>query len=326
MSTDVSTEIVRSTLDYLPPSVDPKAVEQALLVGDLSQMTDEVRIAYYIATCRSVGLNPLTKPFQALKGDDGKVTLYPDKGCAEQLRKLHRVSVQVVGREFLDDLYVVTVRASLPDGRQEEAQGAVPMAKAKGTWEQTREGKRYFRTVVDSDGKEVTIPLTVAERAAGIMRAETKAKRRVTLAICGLGLPDWDQEPGQSAHPMALTLQGPATLDAERPLAETIADVYGEGSNPTAAAAFPQAPSVPSTAQDGPVSTATGEILPLPETQSGTRGTGRVEHVRRREPTQPAPEADAPPQGESPPLPQMSTEDLFALEERQARAAAEKGD
>jgi len=210
MRTEVSTEVVRTTLDYLPPSVDPKAVEQALLVGDLSQMTDEVRIAYYIATCRSVGLNPLTKPFQALKGDDGRVTLYPDKGCAEQLRKLHRVSVMVVGREFLDDLYVVTVRASTPDGRQEEAQGVVPMAKAKGSWEQTREGKRYFKTQIDGDGKEVTTPLTVAERAAGMMRAETKAKRRVTLAICGLGLPDWDPEPGQSAHPMALALQTPA--------------------------------------------------------------------------------------------------------------------
>jgi hypothetical protein len=158
------------------------------------------------------------------------------------------------------------------------------------------------------------------------MRAETKAKRRVTLAICGLGLPDWDQEPGQSAHPMALTLQAAPTGEADRPLAETIADLYGEGSNPTAADAFQPTPTVPSTAQDGPVPTATSEILPLPETQSGTRGTGRVEHVRRREPTPPAPEADAPPQGESPPPPQMSTEDLFALEERQAREAAEKGD
>ena len=52
--------------DYLP-AVDPKAVEQALLIGDISQMSDEVRIAYYVATCRSLGLNPLTKPFQALK-------------------------------------------------------------------------------------------------------------------------------------------------------------------------------------------------------------------------------------------------------------------
>jgi hypothetical protein len=167
-----STAVVQTTLDYLPHSIDPKAVEQALLIGDISQMSDEVRIAYYIATCRSVGLNPLTKPFQALKGDDGKISLYPDKGCAEQLRKLHRVSCKVISREFLDDLYIVTVRATTPDGREEESQGVVPIAKTVGSWEQTREGKRYFKTSVDAQGREMTAPLSVAERAAAIMRAE----------------------------------------------------------------------------------------------------------------------------------------------------------
>jgi hypothetical protein len=234
METAVSTDVVTTTLDYLPHSIDPKAVEQALLIGDLSQMSDEVRIAYYIATCRSVGLNPLTKPFQALKGDDGKISLYPDKGCAEQLRKLHRVSVKVVGRELLDDLYIVTVRASMPDGREEEAQGVVPIAKAKGTWEQSKEGRRYFRPAVDADGREVTLPLSVTERATAMMRCETKAKRRVTLAICGLGMPDWEQEPGSAAHPMALTLQPSPAPSAAKPLAETIADAYGEARDPTA--------------------------------------------------------------------------------------------
>ena len=176
--------------DYLP-AVDPKAVEQALLIGDISQMSDEVRIAYYVATCRSLGLNPLTKPFQALKTDDGKVTLYPDKGCAEQLRKLHHVSVRVLERQILDDLYIVTVRATTPDGREEESQGIVPIAKAKGTWEDYEfrgEKKRRFKAAIDQDGHEVMIPLSAAERANAMMRGETKAKRRVTLALCGLGV------------------------------------------------------------------------------------------------------------------------------------------
>jgi hypothetical protein len=230
-----STAVVQTTLDYLPHNIDPKAVEQALLIGDISQMSDEVRIAYYIATCRSVGLNPLTKPFQALKGDDGKISLYPDKGCAEQLRKLHRVSCKVIGREFLDDLYIVTVRATTPDGREEEAQGVVPIAKAVGSWEQTREGKRYFKTSVDAQGREMTAPLSVAERAAALMRAETKAKRRATLAICGLGMADWEQEPGQTSHPMALHLQAPPAPADDASLAATIADL-SDPSDPTAPA------------------------------------------------------------------------------------------
>ena len=201
------TAVPSSTHDYLP-AVDPRAVEQALLIGDISQMSDEVRIAYYVATCRSLGLNPLTKPFQALKTDDGKVVLYPDKGCAEQLRKLHRVSVRVIERQVLDDLYIVTVRATTPDGREEESQGIVPIAKPKGTWEDYEyrgEKKRRFKAVLDQDGHEIMAPLSATERATAMMRCETKAKRRVTLAICGLGLPDTDVE--GTGHPMALDLQ-----------------------------------------------------------------------------------------------------------------------
>ena len=215
--------------DYLP-AVDPKAVEQALLIGDISQMSDEVRIAYYVATCRSLGLNPLTKPFQALKTDDGKVTLYPDKGCAEQLRKLHRVSVRVLERRILDDLYIVTVRATTPDGREEESQGIVPIAKAKGTWEDYEfrgEKKRRFKAAIDQDGHEVMIPLSAAERANAMMRGETKAKRRVTLAICGLGLPDTDIE--GSGHPMALDLRtGSMEHETQNLLLPSLTDTTGQ--------------------------------------------------------------------------------------------------
>ena len=208
---------------YLPP-INPKAVEQALLIGDLSHMSDEVRIAYYVATCRSLGLNPLTKPFQALKNDDGKVTLYPDKGCAEQLRKLHRVSIRVVDRQVLDDLYIVTVRATTPDGREEESQGIVPIAKAKGIWEDYEyhgQPKRRFKPAYDAEGQEITVRLSGTERATALMKAETKAKRRVTLAICGLGLPDAELE--DTGHPMALSLHAEEkTVDAHS------ADLFGD--------------------------------------------------------------------------------------------------
>jgi hypothetical protein len=235
-TTDVSTTVLRPGVDYLPPP-DPKAVEQAMLIGDISQMTDAQRIAYYVATCKSLNLNPLTKPFQALKGDDGKMTLYPDKGCAEQLRKLHRVSIKVIGREFLDDLYIVTVRATTPDGREEESQGVVPIAKPKGTWKEYEykgQQRRRFEPELDSHGHEVLVPLTGAERASALMRGETKAKRRATLAICGLGLPEWDQEPTSPAHPMALGLQAAPVVEAGKDKAIHIADLCGDPLTPPA--------------------------------------------------------------------------------------------
>jgi hypothetical protein len=312
--------------DYLPP-VDPKAVEQAMLIGDLSQMTDEQRIAYYVAVCRSVGLNPLTKPFQALKGDDGKLSLYPDKGCAEQLRKLHRVSTKVLGRDFFEGLYIVTVQASTPDGRTEEAQAVVPLVKPKGRWEEydyRGQQRRRFKAEVDQEGQEVQIPLSPTERATSMMRCETKAKRRVTLAITGLGLPEWDQEPDQTAHPMALSLHTPPPPAPEAPLAETVAALYGEGSDPTApstlpghADAPPPAPSRPSTAQNGPQATVTGEVAPHarpPEARSAPRGP-------RREPAPAASDATTTaPQGETAPPPDLSGPDLFAKEEQEETA------
>ncbi len=67
-----------------------------------------------------------------------------------------------MSREFIDDLYIVKARATMPDGRTDEALGAVPLG---------------------SSVKGET-------RANAIMKGETKAKRRVTLSICGLGVLD----------------------------------------------------------------------------------------------------------------------------------------
>jgi hypothetical protein len=216
--------------DYLPPP-DPKAVEQAMLIGDLSKMTDEQRIAYYVATCRSLNLNPLTKPFQALTDDDGTLKLYPDKGLAEQLRKRDKVSTKVLGREILDGLYIVTVVARTPDGREEEAQGIVPLVKAKGTWEDwtDRDGKkrRRFKPTVGADGQEVMLQLSPTERANAMKRAETQGKRRATLAICGLGFPDYEAEPTSAAHPQALALRTLSPEEAAKDVSQHIEDLYG---------------------------------------------------------------------------------------------------
>jgi hypothetical protein len=232
MTVNPETPAVLKSLDpdYLP-AVDPKAVEQAMLIGDLSKMTDEQRIAYYVATCRSLNLNPLTKPFQALADDDGTLKLYPDKGLAEQLRKRDRVSMKVLGREILDGLYIVTVVAHTPDGREEEAQGIVPLVKPKGTWEDwtDRDGKkrRRFKPTVGSDGQEVMLALSPTERANAMKRAETQAKRRATLAICGLGFPDYEAEPTSPAHPQALPLRMLSPEEAAKDVSAHIEDLCG---------------------------------------------------------------------------------------------------
>lgn len=141
------------------------AMERVLIGGDLSRLSEQERLDYYKATCESLGLNPLTKPFSYLHLN-GKLQLYAMRDCTDQLRKIHVISVKIVSREVVEGVYVVTSQAKTPEGREDESIGAVPL------------------------GDDKQNPLKPADRANAMMKAETKAKRRVTLSICGLGMLD----------------------------------------------------------------------------------------------------------------------------------------
>jgi hypothetical protein len=67
------------------PPVPPEVLEQVLIGGDLAQLTEAQRLAYYRAVCQSLGLNPLSKPFEYL-WLNGKLRLYALCDCADQLR------------------------------------------------------------------------------------------------------------------------------------------------------------------------------------------------------------------------------------------------
>jgi hypothetical protein len=145
--------MMAAPVQHLPPQV----VEKVVLGGDLSELDAAQRAEYYSAVCRSLGLNPLTKPFEYLTLN-GKLRLYALRDCADQLRRLHGISIYIANRERVSDIYVVTARAKDRQGREDESTGAVPLGNLKGD-----------------------------ALANALMKAETKAKRRVTLSIAGLG-------------------------------------------------------------------------------------------------------------------------------------------
>ena len=151
-------------------------MEQVVIGGDLSKLSAADRLTYYRNVCESVGLNPLTKPFDYLTLS-GRMVLYARKDATDQLRSLKQVSVQITGRERVEDVYVVTARAVTSDGRTDESTGAVTIGALKGD-----------------------------ALANALMKAETKAKRRVTLSICGLG---WLDETEVE------TINGAATIPAD---------------------------------------------------------------------------------------------------------------
>ena len=109
-----------------------------------------------------MGLDPFTKPFDILRLN-GKEVLYCTRSGTQQLNKLHKVSHLITSRDTNQEagVYIVTSKASLPDGRCTESIGAVNIQGLK--------GEAY---------------------ANAIMKAETKAKRRATLDLLGLGVLD----------------------------------------------------------------------------------------------------------------------------------------
>src|SRR5690606_12154285 len=177
-------------------------LEQVVIQGDLSKLSPAERVAYYKAVCESVGLNPLTKPFDYIVLN-GRLTLYARRDAAEQLRKIHGISITRLEHDYQDDLYVVTAYGQDRNGRVDAATGAVAIAGLRGD-----------------------------QLANALMKAETKAKRRLTLSLAGLGWLDEtevDSIPGAVRPPKTVVdgVVDPLPVQSENAPAQS-ADVSAE--------------------------------------------------------------------------------------------------
>jgi hypothetical protein len=113
------------------PTTPGQIIESVITRGDLAKLSPEERTRYYSEVCRSVGLNPMTQPFQYINLS-GKLTLYARKDATDQLRQIHSVSLTIASREQVGDVYVVTARATTASGRVDESIGAVSIGSLKG--------------------------------------------------------------------------------------------------------------------------------------------------------------------------------------------------
>lgn len=131
-------------------------MEGILLSGDLSKLTASQRVSYYQKVCESLGLNPYTKPFDYIKLND-KLTLYAKKDATDQLRSINKISIIDVNIVETDKQFIVKVKGQDPAGRIDMEVGVVNKTDMRG------------------------------DTANAQMKAVTKAKRRLTLSMCGLG-------------------------------------------------------------------------------------------------------------------------------------------
>lgn len=171
---------------------DMDAIEQALVNGDLKSLSTPERVAYYRNVCESLGLNPLTKPFEYVNLNN-KLQLYATKNCTDQLRTLRNVSITKLETEITDTHVIVTAHATDGTGRMDTDIGMVGKLSMNG------------------------------DVANATMKAVTKAKRRVTLSLCGLGMLDETEIatiPGARVEPLEPVVAIVAPAPVERTEAE----------------------------------------------------------------------------------------------------------
>jgi hypothetical protein len=151
----------QQVVNFPNTQINGELLEQVILNNDLSRLTSSQKVEYVKGICRATGLNPVTKPIQIMRFQNREVP-YFTKDASEQLRKINGVSIIKVDTQVHDGgLYIVTVYATDKTGRQDCSTGAIVISGLKGD-----------------------------ALANALMKAETKAKRRVTLSLCGLGFID----------------------------------------------------------------------------------------------------------------------------------------
>ena len=139
-------------------------ISHLMTTGDISKMTKAQKDQFLIDLARAHNLMPWPPPFMIIPGQGGKEIIYANKSCADQLRKIHGISIEIVFQGALPenpDIYCVRAKATDRDGRTDEEAGTV--------WTKGKVGD---------------------DLSNAILRAYTKAKRRVTYSISGLSLLD----------------------------------------------------------------------------------------------------------------------------------------
>ena len=184
--------------------LDAQILSNIIIRGDISSLTPAQKIDYYNAFCRYVGLNAITQPFAILqtkkKDKQGnwisQEVLYAKKEATEQLRTLKAISItQLTGEIVGGVIYRVTAVGQNAQGRTDAATGAVSVKGLQGE-----------------------------ALANAIMKAESKAKRRLTLSLSGLGMMDESE---------IETVPGAVVVNTQRPAQEYGDESLAPGDGPS---------------------------------------------------------------------------------------------
>jgi hypothetical protein len=170
---DEGQDTLKKYIEIDPLQASQEALQKLMLNGDLSSLNMQQRAEYVFHYAVSKGLDPASKPFDLIVLNN-KLTLYANRSASDQIRKRDgitterlyfgplRCGVDGTGSQVYDQtVWEVEYKLSDREGRVEFSTGCVGVENMKG----------------DAKGNAV-------------MKADTKAKRRGTLAMGGLGIAD----------------------------------------------------------------------------------------------------------------------------------------
>lgn len=183
----------------ITPALQDAAVQQYIIKQDISALSKPMQVAFYVAECKRLRVDPASHPIDLLKDKEGRLKPYYNSECATQMENDRNVSCTPVNQGFLTDeddrFYFAEVKATGPDGRSKTRKGIISVKGLKGQ-----------------------------EKANAMMKAETKANRRATLAL--LGMSTADEGDGQVISAQKF-FSGEELQEATPPALPEIEDVFG---------------------------------------------------------------------------------------------------
>lgn len=153
-------------------------IDKIVMTGDLTRLTEEQKNIHYLTVCTAMELDYRLHPLEWMPVNDPdrgqKLVLYALRGATDQIRRNRKIKILSLTKEVSDELVTYIAAGEDADGITEMSTGSVPIKNKRGH-----------------------------DLANAYMTAETKAKRRLTLAFSGSGLLD-ETEVAELNAPMSM--------------------------------------------------------------------------------------------------------------------------
>ena len=127
--------------------------------GSIQHLANNEKRELLAKICNSLGLNQYIMPFRIYRNMEGHEFIYATKECCAELRHLHNINVLTESHSIIDGMVIASVSGNNKYGRVDHEIGAIDINSLQGQ-----------------------------DRANAVMWAMTKAKRRLTLSLAGLGV------------------------------------------------------------------------------------------------------------------------------------------